>query len=338
MIKTYEGFLDVFKKKSASTQDILEALKVDIEKKYSNTDYHINIKKSVKNNFILVYRLNITTYGEGFLQNWVGLQDVFTISLDKNEKDKLFNCVINISREHNYDINNPLRGGLNSRKVMSSKEVSVSVNFTEVSKIVESIQSETSKLYNKIKTETKLEADKISAGIKNIESIRKAAQDKKLQNALSAKEKRDKWKEKLLNDFDIDGVEDLVLDIKDEFEDVETRVFDEGGGVHYEIQISNFIHSSDKYKLGLEIRKTCSDFIKRYRAAYGDEYDMNVNISANVVYIRFFLGEYRDSDEIYSGKRGVKFNPYTGEEDEPAFWEVEEDEYEEDEYEDEEDE
>lgn len=329
MMKTYEGFLDIFKKKSASTQDILETLKADIEKKYYNTDYHINIKKSIEDNFILVYRLNITSYGEGILQNWVGLQDVFTITLDKNKKDKLFNCVINISREHNYDVNNPLRG-LNRRKVMSSKEVSVNVNFIEVSKIVETIQSETSKLYNKIKTETKIEADKISSFINNIESIHKAVQDKKLQDALSAKEKRDKWKEKLLKDFDIDGVEDLVLDIKDEFDDVETRVFDEGGGIYYEILISNFIHSGDRYKLGLEIRKTCSDFIKRYRAAYGDEYDMDINISANLVYIRFLLGKYQDSD--YSGKKGV--NHYTGEEEEPAFWEVEEeDEYEEDEYE-----
>ena len=299
-IKTYEGFLDIFRK-SANVQDILELLKVEMGKKYSSTEDRFQVKKSVKDrSFLLVFRLNISTYGEGHSGNWVGLQDVFTISLDK--KGRLFDCVIKISREHNYDMDEPFKRLL-FREVIGSGEVSFSIDLLEVSKIVEKIGSEISKLYNSVKSETEVEAGKVSAGIKNIEKIRKEYQEKILQDALNIKKNREKRKEKLLSDFDIDGVEDLVLEFKDEFDDVETRVYDDDNGVYYEIQISNYIRSGDKYKLGLEIRNVCNEFITRYRAAYGDDYDIDINIGASVVYIKFFLGEYADSDKISSGRR-----------------------------------
>jgi len=298
-IKTYEGFLDIFRKKSVNVQDILELLKVEMGKKYSNVFFSVGW--SIRNSCKLKCRLNISTYGDSQRGNWVGLQDVFNISLDK--KGKLFDCVIKISREHNYDIDRPLTR-LFERKVIGSGEVSFSIDLLEVSKVVEKIVGEISKLYDKVKSETREEAGKVSAGIKNIEKIRKDYQEKKLKDALSIKERREKWKEKLLSDFDIDGVNDLVVsEFGDEFDDVETRIYDEGGGVYYEIQISNFIRSGDKYKLGLEIRKVCSDFITRYRAAYGDDYDMDVEVSVSVVYIKFFLGEYLDSDKIPSDRR-----------------------------------
>jgi hypothetical protein len=301
--------------------------------KYSSDEKRFQVGKLVKDSFELVFRLNICSYGDGYAGNWIGLQDVFTISLDK--KGKLFDCVIKISREHNYDIDRPLRS-LFKRKVIGSSEVSFSIDLLEVGKVVEKILGEISKLYDKVKTATSEEAGKVSAGINNIEKIRKEYQEKILKDTLSIKEKRDKWKEKLLSDFDIDGVNDLVVsEFGDEFDDVETRVYDEGGGVYYEIQISNFIRSGDKYKLGLEIRKVCSDFIKRYSAAYGDDYDMDVDVSASVVYIKFFLGEYLDSDKISSDRRNVRFNPITGEVElrgsEDVGGEEEEDEYEEDE-------
>ena len=306
-IKTYEGFLDIFRK-SANVQDILEALMVDMGKKYSSTEDRFQVKKSVKDrSFLFVFRLNISTYGLGHSGNWVGLQDVFTISLDK--KGKLFDCNVKISREHNYDVDDPFKRLL-FREVIGSGEVSFSIDLLEVSKIVEKIGGEISKLYNKVKSETEEEAGKVSAGIKNIEKIRKEYQEKVLQDALNIKKRREKWKEKLLSDFDIDGVEDLVLEFKDEFDDVETRVYDDDGGVYYEIQISNYIRSGDKYKLGLEIRKVCNEFITRYRSAYGDDYDIDINIGASVVYIKFFLGEYADSDKISSGRRILSSESY----------------------------
>ena len=311
-IKTYEGFLDIFRK-SANVQDILEALKVDMCEKYSSTEDRFQVKRSVKDrSFLFIFRLNISTYdismyGMGHSGNWIGLQDVFTISLDK--KGRLFDCNIKISREHNYNVVNPL-SKLLSREVIGSDEVSFSIDLLEVSKIVEKIGSEISKLYNSVKSETEVEAGKVSAGIKNIEKIRKEAQEKILQDALNIKKNREKRKEKLLSDFDIDGVEDLVLEFKDEFDDVETRVYDDDGGVYYEIQISNYIRSGDKYKLGLEIRNVCNEFITRYRAAYGDDYDIDINIGASVLYIKFFLGEYADSDKISSGRRILSSESY----------------------------
>jgi len=294
-IKTYEGFLDVFKK-SQKPDDIRKALTKDLEEKFSsyynengvwNGRYHFNLKESTDNKFILEYRLDISKFG--YRQDSIFLQDVFTISL---EKDKKITCTIKISREHNYDYNIPIVGKWN-REVIKSEEKVININPVEkLPQIINQIQSETSKLYDKIKSDTKKVADELSDNIKNVEN--KMAEVKKdiLAKELKFKEDKEKYKESLLKDFDIDNVKDLVSDLKDEFNDVLTEVFDLEDKIYFQIRISGLIDSDDKYNLGIKARTICNNFIKRYKSEYGDEYNIKVDFQPNIFYIDFELGEY----------------------------------------------
>jgi hypothetical protein len=294
-IKTYEGFLDVFKK-SKKPDDIRKALTKDLEEKFSshydvngNWDgrYHFNLKQSTDNKFILEYRLDISKFGPR--HDCILLQDVFTISLEKGKK---MTCTIKISREHNYDHGMPIIKKFN-REVIQSEEKIININPVEkLPEIINQIQSETSKLYTKIKSDTKKVADELSDNIKNVEKKEEEMKKDILAKELKFKEDREKYKENLLKDFDIDNVRDLVLDLKDEFNDVLTDVFDLEDKIYFQIRVSGLIDSDDKYNLGIKARTICNDFIKRYKSEYGDEYNIKVDFNPNEFYIDFELGEY----------------------------------------------
>lgn len=294
-LKTYEGFFDVFKK-SQKPEDIRKALTKDLEEKFSrhydengvwDGRYHFNLKQSTDTKFILEYRLDISKFGHR--HESIFLQDVFTISLEKGKK---MTCTIKISREHNYDHSRPIVKKFN-REVIKSDEVTININPVEkLPQIVNQIQSETSKLYDKIKSDTKKVADEIIDNIRNVEKKQEEVKKDILAKELKFKEDREKYKENLLKKFDIDNVRDLVLDLKDEFNDVLTDVFDLDDKIYFQIRVSGLIDSDDKYNLGIKARTICNDFIKRYKSEYGDEYNLKVDFNPNVFYIDFELGEY----------------------------------------------
>lgn len=300
-IKTYEGFLDVFKK-SKKPDDIRKALVKDLEEKFSSHydengvwdgRYHFNLKQSTDTKFIVEYRLDISKFGP--THDSILLQDVFTISLEKGKK---MTCTIKISREHNYDYNIPIIRKFN-REVIQSEEKVININPVEkLPQIINQIQSATSELYTKIKSDTKKVADELSDNIKNVERKHAEMKEEALAKSIKRKEDREKYKEDLLKKFDIDNVKDLVLDLKDEFDDVLDEVVELEDKIYFRIRVGNRglphskIDSDDKYNLGIKARTICNDFIKRYKSEYGDEYNIEVDFQPNEFYIDFELGEY----------------------------------------------
>ena len=300
-LKTYEGFFDVFKK-SQKVDDIRKELLKDLEEKfYPNSDkYHIVTIHSSDIRFILEYRITIHSHGQR--NNWVGLQDVFNISLEK--KKNIFVCTIKISREHNYRYHSKLF----DRESIASEEVSININSIEkLPQIINQIQSESSKLYNKIKSnsEIKKKSEEIIDNIKNYETRRAQEQKDALERHLKFIQERDKYKNNLLKEFDIDNVESLVLDLKDESNDVRTEVIEIENRIYFRIYLSYIIDSDDEYGFGIKSRIICNDFIKRYKSEYGDEYNIKTYFGSEGILIDFKLGEYPNELKDFSSWGGA---------------------------------
>ncbi len=282
--------------KSLKKLMIYKELLKDLEEKFWPGKYHIETKHSSDIRFALGYR--ITLHGHGQRDNWVGLQDVFNISLEK--KKNIFVCTIKISREHNYKVF--------GRESIASEEVSININAIEkLPQIINQIQSETSKLYNKIKSnsEIKKKSEEIIDNIKNYETRRAQEQKDALERHLKFIQERDKYKNNLLKEFDIDNVESLVLDLKDESNDVRTEVIEIENKIYFRIYLDYIIDSDDEYGFGIKSRIICNDFIKRYKSEYGDEYNIKTYFGSDGIHIDFKLGEYPNELKDFSSWGGA---------------------------------
>lgn len=273
-IKTYEGFFDVFKK--SQNPEIIINHFVD------------DLKKSIGDNYIqkrgnkVTYRVDVFTTGFRFNTSFV--QDVINVELDKN---KNISCKISISREHNFNTR------IQERKNIGYEETTFNINpVDKIPNIIDQIKSEINKIHEKIKNGTKDESENIINNIKNKEKIKQERHENYLKKLLKIKEEKEKYIQKLLKDFDVENVESIALDLKDDFNEVIFETIEVDNKIYY--QISGDIHSTskDSYNLGIEARISCNEFIKRYKSEYGDDYKIEVNLHHNKFYIRFELGEY----------------------------------------------
>ena len=274
-IKTYEGFFDVFKK-SQKPEIIIDHFVEDL-------------KTSVEDNYIqkggnkVTYRINAFITGTRFNTNFV--QDLINVELDKNKKN--ISCKISISREHNFNTRPQ------ERERIGYEESTFNINPVEkLPNIISQIKSEINKIHEKIKNGTKDESETIINNIKNKEKIEQERQENHLKNLLKIKEEKEKYVQKLLKEFDVENVESIALDLKDDFQEVDFETIEDGGKIYYLISVGYQNDTKDPYNLGLESRIACNDFIKRYKSEYGDDYKIEVNFYHNKFYIRFELGEY----------------------------------------------
>jgi hypothetical protein len=282
-IKTYEGFFDVFKK--SQKPEIIINHFVD------------DLKTSIEDNYIqkrgnkVTYRINAFITGHRFNVNFV--QDLFNVELDKNKKN--ISCKISISREHNFNTRPQ------ERERIGYEENTLNINPVEkLPNIINQIKSEINKIHEKIKNSTKDESEIIINNIKNKEKIEQEKHENYLKNLVRIKEEKEKYVQKLLKDFDVENVESIALDLKDDFQEVDFETIEDGGKIYYLISVGYHIDAKDPYNLGLESRIACNEFIKRYKSEYGDDYKIEVNFYHNKFYIRFELGEYPKSFGVQS--------------------------------------
>ena len=309
-LKTYEGFLDVFKK-SQKPSDICAGLIDFLKQKYTDSSrWNIKPENFGENVSKVTYRITLIKSGSRLMPTGgeLFLQDVFNIEIKKDKKNLI--CKIKIERDHNCDMK---RGILISWKRLNIETFEKLININPVEKlpkIVDQIHSEISKHYELLKNSTKEESEKIINYIKNKDKVDVENTQNRLKKELQFKKDKEEYKQSLLKDFDVDNVESIALDLKDDFHDVNFETIEDSGKIYFEISGGGHLTAKDPYNLGLETRISCNDFIKRYKSEYGDDYKISVDFINNRFYIRFELGEYPKSFGSQS-----RFNPISGEMD-----------------------
>lgn len=283
-LKTYESFFNFFKK-SQSPLNICKSLAEDLKNKFAYVR-NIKIEDFTEKSSKVSYRFIISSIN---LNNTI--QDLFYIKVKKNQK---LTCQIKIKREYiSKSTSRP-----DQIKTIQIKDIEkiFNINSKEIEQIVQQIQSETTNLYNELKADTDKNIDELIDSIKEKDKKEQQVKYRNLQDKINKelqfKKERDEYKQSLLKKFDIDNIESLVLDFKDEFHDVTTKVLDFQDKIYFEISAGNYIGKEDPYNIGLGSRITVNDFIKRYKSEYGDDYKIEVNFINNMFYIRFEIGEY----------------------------------------------
>jgi hypothetical protein len=299
-IKTYEGFFDVFRK-SKNPKDITTALIEDLK---NNVDSIKNDNNSTKKNSEISYA--ITIFKSNNIPSKLLLKDIFTIKISKG---KDVTCKIRIDRIHkNFDLRSDiieLRGEKEGEHKIKTIEKTFNINQSQkIEQIIQQIKSDTHSLYEQFKIYAK--SDEIISSIKNIDKLSDDSLMSEINKRLEIKKNREEYKKQLLKEFDIDNVESLILDLKDEFYDVTTRVFSRSGIRSNDEKIFFEISGSKHFEernVGLKTRIKCNEFIERYRAEYGDKYKIDVQITDRF-YIQFEIGDY--PKELILDKRTIR--------------------------------
>jgi hypothetical protein len=300
-IKTYEGFFDIFRK-SKNPKDITTALIEDLK----NNVASIKNDNSTKNNSEISY--TITIFKSNNIPSKLLLKDIFTINISKG---KDVTCKIRIDRIHkNFSLRSDileLRGEKEGEHKIKTIEKTFNIKPSQkIEQIIQQIKSDISSLYEQFKIYAKSKSDEIISSIKKIDKLSNDSLMSEINKRLEIKKNREEYKKQLLKEFDIDNVESLILDLKDEFYDVTTRVFSRSGIRSNDEKIFFEISGSKHFEernVGLKTRIKCNEFIERYRSEYGDKYRIDVQI-IDRFYIQFEIGDY--PKELILDKRTIR--------------------------------
>jgi hypothetical protein len=295
MIQTYEGFLDVFKKKK-SINDIYNALENKIESKSIN----IGIKRDPK---VLKYRNTIyVIYGNDWGEeksdlNKKLIQDIFFIRL-KEIKKKL-NCEIEINRSHNF------KNILSSERELISKESEeFEINATEkIDTIVNNILSKINTLYFKFKIDSQESTAYIIELLKI--HIKENSEKSELQSDKRKEfyKKVEDWTDSKFKELGMNNVEDIIDSyLRDDFEDIKFNNYLYTDGGLY-IHITGTQREPDKSRIEhLKKKIICNEFIERFLSEYGEECDVKTRFEGEVFHIEIKVAELPDELKDKYGK------------------------------------
>lgn len=274
MIKTYEGFLDVFKKKQ-SINDIYNAL----EDKIKSNETNIGIKRHPE---FISYKNTIYSGEDSLSRKQCKIQDIFFIRLKENKRK--INCEIEINRENNFK---------SSKERMAEISEKFEINATEkIEIIIKEILSEVNALNFRFKTEENYKTTYIITLFEN-ENENKV-KDRKLSDEKRREfyKKVEDWVNSKFKELDMDNIKDMIDSyLRDDFEDIKFDNYDDTDGGLY-INIRGNQREPDKSRIEhLKKKIVCNEFIERFLSEYGEECEVKTKFEGEGFQIQIKVAE-----------------------------------------------